>query len=311
MQNGKNTVPVITVEHLTKAFDGKKAVDDLSFTVPKGCLFAFLGQNGAGKSTTINMLIGLLKKDTGSIRYNGSDKLASFKEKIGVVFQNNIFDDLLTVQENLLLYGSLYLSDSAEVKARYTEIVELLELGDFTKKRFKTLSGGQKRKAEIARALFSSPEILFLDEPTTGLDPKTRAEVWEILHSIQKEKGITLFLTTHYMEETANADQVVIIHQGKKVCEGSPAELKAHYSFDRILITPEDEAQFETQLKTQQLDFEKTADTYTLRLKDTAQSIEFLHNMKDYIRYFEVKKGTMDDVFLNAVGEEISGGVSL
>ncbi|MDR1628598.1 MAG: ABC transporter ATP-binding protein [Oscillospiraceae bacterium] len=309
MQNGTSTQPVITVENLSKAFDGKKAVDNLSFSVPKGSLFAFLGQNGAGKSTTINMLIGLLKKDGGGIRYNGSDNFAAFKDKIGVVFQNNIFDDLLSVQENLLLYGSFYLSDSAAVKKRYAEIVELLGLGDFTKKKFRTLSGGQKRKAEIARSLFSSPEILFLDEPTTGLDPKTRAEVWEVLHSIQRENAITLFLTTHYMEETANADQVVIIHQGKKVCEGSPAELKAQFSFDRMLITPGDAARFETQLQTEKLAFEKTADTYTVHLKDTEQSIDFLYAAKGNIRFFEVKKGTMDDVFLNAVGEEISGEV--
>jgi len=308
LQNNRNSEAIITVENLSKSFNDKKAVDNLSFSVPKGSLFAFLGQNGAGKSTTINMLIGLVKKDGGSICYNGSEDLLSFKNQIGVVFQNNIFDDLLTVEENLLLYGSLYLSDQKTVRTRYKEIVSLLSLAEFEKKRFRTLSGGQKRKAEIARALFISPQVLFLDEPTTGLDPKTRAEVWNILHTIRRNTGMTVFLTTHYMEETADADQVVIIHRGVRVCEGSPAELKAKYSFDRILITPENAGQFEKQLGGKNILFEKTSDTYLLRMENTEQSIDLLYALKDNIRFYEVKMGSMDDVFLNAVGENIGEG---
>ena len=295
--------PVLTVENLSKAFDGKNAVDNLTFSVPDGSLFAFLGQNGAGKSTTINMLIGLLKKDGGNIVYDGSLNLAAFKNQIGVVFQNNVFDDLLTVEENLKLYGSLYMNGSKSVKARYDEIAALLSLNDFSKKRFKTLSGGQRRKAEIARALFTSPRLLFLDEPTTGLDPKTRAEVWNVLHSVRRATNMTVFLTTHYMEETSDADRVVIIHQGKLICEGSPAELKARYSHDRLLITPKNAAALEKTLNGKDLPFEKTADTYSVRLSDTGQSIGLLYALKDNIRFYEVKKGTMDDVFLNAVGE--------
>ncbi|GHV02237.1 ABC transporter [Clostridia bacterium] len=300
-----NDAPILSVENLRKSFDGKPAVDGVSFSVPRGGLFAFLGQNGAGKSTTINMLIGLLKKDGGDVLYDGSPDFAAFKNKIGVVFQNNIFDDLLSVEENLLLYGSLYINDPKTVKTRYREIAAALSLDAFAKKRFKTLSGGQKRKAEIARALFTSPRLLFLDEPTTGLDPKTRAEVWSILHKIRRESGMTVFLTTHYMEETDDADCVVVIHKGKKVCEGSPAELKARYSFDRLLIAPENPALLEESLRNAELEFEKTADTYTVRTGDTRRSIGLLNTLKDNIRFYEVKRGTMDDVFLTAVGENI------
>lgn len=205
---------VIDVNNLTKRFNGKLAVDGVSFSVSKRSLFAFLGQNGAGKTTTINMIIGLLKPDSGDIYYHGKSDFLSYKNKIGIVFQNNILDDLLTVEENLLTYGKLYIKSSKQIKERYNEVSELLSLGSFSKQRFLTLSGGQKRKVEIARALFMSPEILFLDEPTTGLDPKTRAEVWGIIHKLKSENGLTIFLTTHYMEETALADRVAIIDKG-------------------------------------------------------------------------------------------------
>ena len=299
---------VIDVQHLSKAFGSNKAVDNLSFSVPKGSLFAFLGQNGAGKSTTINMLIGLLPKDSGDIYYNGSQDYSAFKNQIGTVFQNNILDDLLTAEENLLLYGALYLKTSRAVKERFKEIVSLLHLEDCIKKPIKTLSGGQRRKMEIARAMWNNPEILFLDEPTTGLDPKTRLEVWDILRRTRQSSGMTVFLTTHYMEETADADQIVIIHKGKLVARGSPAELKAQYSGDRLLITPVSATEFEAALHSKNLEFEKVADTYILRHNSTEQSIELLYELRSNIRFYESVKGSMDDVFLQAAGEKIEGG---
>jgi len=299
---------VIEVQHLSKAFGANQAVDDLSFSIPKGSLFAFLGQNGAGKSTTINMLIGLLPKDKGKIYYNGSENYGAFKNQIGTVFQNNILDELLTAEENLLLYGALYLKTKRVIRTRYEEIVSLLNLEECAKKQIKNLSGGQKRKMEIARALWNTPQILFLDEPTTGLDPKTRLEVWEILHQIRKKNGMTVFLTTHYMEETADADQVVIIHRGKIVAQGSPAELKARYSSDKLHITPENPGLLEQSLSAKNLPYEKTADTYVLRMDSPRQSIELLGEWKENIRYFESVMGSMDDVFLQTAGEKIEGG---
>jgi len=298
---------ILEVKNLKKSFDGKTVVDGISFAVEKRSLFAFLGQNGAGKTTTINMIIGLLPREEGEIFYEGSPDLAAYKNKIGVVFQGDILDDLLTVEENLMTYGALYIKSPKEVKRRFNEIIELLSLEQVVKQRFKTLSGGQKRKTEIARALFMSPEILFLDEPTTGLDPKTRAEVWHIIHELKNNNGLTIFLTTHYMEETLSADQVAIIDHGKMIAAGSPAQLKSAYTYDKLMITPVDAPRLEEQLKALGLASQKTADTYTMRIDSTAQSIELLHSLKDNIRFYEVVKGTMDDVFLTVVGEKMTG----
>lgn len=299
---------LIEIKNLAKTFGTNKAVDGISFTVEAGSFFAFLGQNGAGKSTTINMLIGLMQKDGGDFFYEGNKRIEQFKNQIGVVFQSNVFDDKLTVKENLQLYGVFYLSGRSSMQKRYKEIVDLFSLEKVENKRFGTLSGGQKRKAEMARALFSSPKILFLDEPTTGLDPRTRIDVWNILHKVRKETGMTLFLTTHYMEETADADKVVIIHKGQKICEGSPSELKAKYSFDRLFIIPKIEAEFEKKLKDKNIRFHKSADIFIIKINDTTESIDILSALKDDIRFYEVKKGSMDDVFLSVVGESITTG---
>ena len=184
---------ILSVKHLSKSFGQLKAVDDLSFNVESGKLFAFLGQNGAGKSTTINMLIGTLERDGGEIVYAGDQTFTQFKEKIGVVFQNNILDNFLTVEENIKLYGRLYAENNERIKNRYEELAKLFEFKEFEKKKFKTLSGGQKRRVEVARALFNTPEILFLDEPTTGLDPKTRIDVWRVINKIRRDTGMTVF----------------------------------------------------------------------------------------------------------------------
>lgn len=300
---------VIEVTNLTKIFGTNKAVDGISFNIPAGSFFAFLGQNGAGKSTTINMLIGLLEKDSGDFFYEDNKTIEQFKNQIGIVFQSNVFDDKLSVKENLRLYGTFYLPDKQSMLKRYKEIITLFDLEDIENKRFNTLSGGQKRKVEIARALFSSPKILFLDEPTTGLDPKTRIDVWNILHKIRKAFGMTLFLTTHYMEETAEADKVVIIHKGQKVCEGSPSQLKSIYSCDKLFIVPKSELEFEQKLKDKKIIFDKSADNYIIKVKDTIESIDILSMLKDYIKFYEVKKGSMDDVFLSVVGESIKGDI--
>ena len=299
---------IIEINNLHKRFGDIEAVRGIDFHVEAGSLFAFLGQNGAGKSTTINVILGLLRPDEGNVNYCAFGSFEAFKRNIGVVFQNNVFDDYLSVEENLMLYGQLYLRNAKAVKKRYAEICGLLSLDEYTKKRFKALSGGQKRKAEIARALFNTPQMLFLDEPTTGLDPKTRAEVWSVLREIQRKSGMTIFLTTHYMEETSDADKVVIIHRGERVCEGSPAELKAKYSHDRLLITPNDAEALETSLTERGFEFERITDTYMIKIRSAANSIELLHDLKDNVRYYEAVRGSMDDVFLNAVGEDIGGG---
>ncbi len=291
---------ILKVENLEKSFGDLKAVDGLSFKVERGKLFAFLGQNGAGKSTTINMLIGALEKDCGSIIYEGNKTFNEFKEKIGVVYQHNIFDDVLTVKENIMLFGRLYSKNNEHIEERYEELAETFEFKEYEKKKFKTLSGGQKRKVEIARALFNNPEILFLDEPTTGLDPKTRIDVWKIVNKIRHQSNMTVFLTTHYMEETQDADEVVIINKGKKIAEGTPFYLKEKYSSDKIKIVPKDENIFEKAVG--KLKYTKTANVYEFLSRDVNEEIEIINKFKDYILYFEVIKGSMDDVFLNSVG---------
>lgn len=296
---------ILNVENLTKTFGELKAVDDLSFSVERGKLFAFLGQNGAGKSTTINMLIGTLSKDSGNVFYGDGESFQEYKNKIGVVFQNNILDDMLSVEENLKLYGKLYLKDKEEVAARYEQLALLFDFKSFEKKKFKNLSGGQKRRVEIARALFNTPEILFLDEPTTGLDPRTRIDVWRVINEIRLSSEMTVFLTTHYMEETADADEVVIIHNGHKIAEGSPAQLKEKFSCDKVRIVPKNKKSFEKLIK--KMKYNIIADQYEFLSKDAAEEIELLSKFKDEIKYFEVLRGSMDDVFLNAVGESILG----
>ncbi len=294
---------ILRVENLSKRFGQLQAVDDLSFVVESGKLFAFLGQNGAGKSTTINMLIGTLSADNGNIVYGGDKTFKQFKNKIGVVFQNNIFDELLTVEENIKLFGRLYTPNKQNIKERYEELATLFDFKSFEKKKFKNLSGGQKRRVEIARALFNTPEILFLDEPTTGLDPKTRIDVWKVVNKVRKETGMTVFLTTHYMEETGDADEVVIIHNGKKIAGGTPAELKEKYSCDKVKIVPKNPKRFEKLVGG--MEYERVADHFEFLFKDANAEIELLEKYKNEIKFFEVLRGSMDDVFLNAVGENV------
>ncbi|MDR2538845.1 MAG: ABC transporter ATP-binding protein [Bifidobacteriaceae bacterium] len=296
---------IVKVDHLRKQFHKTLAVNDLSFAVPVGSFFAFLGQNGAGKTTTINMLLGLLEPTSGSFIYADDLSVQQFKSHIGVVFQNNVLDDMLSVRENLYLYGELYLNSSKLVEKRLTEIVDQLNLRPILKQKFKTLSGGEKRKAEIARALFNRPRLLFLDEPTTGLDPKTRAEVWQLLYRVKAETGMTIFLTTHYMQEVADADQVIIIHRGKIVAHGTPAELKAQYTHDTLSLTPQNYQLLEQQLQNAGSNYTKVADTYHVPVDNTEQAITILKLVHSNLRFFEATRGDMDDVFLNAVGEQI------
>ena len=295
---------ILEIKHLKKSYGQIKAVNDISFEVRKGSLFAFLGQNGAGKSTTINVITTLLNKDEGEVLINGYSDENYIRTKIGVVFQENVSDDLLTVKENLISRGVLYLKEKQAVEKRYQEIIETLELKDLENRKYKTLSGGQKRRVEIARALFSDPEILILDEPTTGLDPETRQLVWQVLEKLQKEKNITIFLTTHYMEEAAKADYVVIIHKGKIIAKGSPSELKNTYSKDYFKIVPKDKQKLTTYLEKEKKIYKKVSDQYLIEVENAQETIELILELKENIKTFEVVKGTLDDVFIHVIGEQ-------
>lgn len=305
----------IQVHHMVKQFKENYAVNDISFHVKKGELFGFLGVNGAGKSTTINILCTLYPMNLGSASICGLDLNAQkdkIRKHIGVVFQENSLDDRLSVKENLLYRSYLYSSDSNLIKKRLSNVCELLELSDLLKKRYKKLSGGQKRRCEIARALLHQPEILFLDEPTTGLDPKTRSLVWDQISYLKNELGMTIFLTTHNMEEAAKAEHIVVIDHGKIVADASPFTLKEKYSFDKLRLHTNETATVLEIVNT--FGFRANIDTncITVQLPNTLASIPLLQALENHIQAYEVLQGTMEDAFLtltnNTNNEYKNGG---
>lgn len=292
---------ILEVKNLSKSYGNLKAVDDISFEVRRGEFFCFLGPNGAGKSTTIKIITTLLARDKGEYSLNANTDDTYIRSKIGVVFQENTSDDFLTVKENIFYIGRLYLPDKAMLMEKYNELKKTLSLGDIENKPFKNLSGGQKRRVEIAKALVGSPEILFMDEPTTGLDPESRKVIWFIIQNLQKQRNLTVFLTTHYMHETNDADYVVILNKGRIYAQGTPNELKNRYASDILKIKPKEEEKLDAYLKEKGFASSRVADTAVIKNLTIEQNITLLSDNKDNIESFEVIKGTMDDVFISVV----------
>ena len=298
---------IIKIDNLCKSFGEVKAVQDLSFSVKEGELFAFLGVNGAGKSTTINIMCGQLPKDSGSVEINGADldnSLDAVKSSLGVVFQQSVLDGILSVYDNLESRAALYGIVGAEFKERLSELASLLDFEDLLKRKVGKLSGGQRRRIDIARALLHRPKILILDEPTTGLDPQTRKLLWQVIDDLRKDEGMTVFLTTHYMEETADADYVVILDSGKIVAEGTPLELKNKHTGDYISIYGVDEEV----VKGFGYDYAEVNDGFRIAVPNTATATELILKHKDAFVDYEVVKGKMDDVFLAVTGKKLEGG---
>lgn len=300
---------IIKVNNLTKKFKELTAVNDISFSVEKGELFGFLGENGAGKTTTINMLCTLLAPTEGEVEVAGyrlGKEDVKIKQRIGVVYQDNCLDEILTVKQNLVSRGALYESDHRKQKENLGRVCEILELKNLLNRRYGKLSGGQKRRCEIARALLNTPEILFLDEPTTGLDPASRQSVWETIYKLQKELGMTVFLTTHYMEEAAKANHIGIMQKGRLVQFGTPFELKERFAKDKLFLVPEigKEEAVQRVLKEQGYFFKIREGRLQLALNSTIEALAVLETIKQNLAGFEVIQGTMDDVFLNATKEE-------
>lgn len=298
---------IIQTEHLTKYFRDVKAVDDISFSVEQGELFGFLGVNGAGKSTTISMLCTMLAPTGGSARINGyvlGKDNQQIKRSIGIVFQNSCLDRLLTVKENLMLRGMLYEKDKRRLRSNLENLSSILGMEELMGRPFGKLSGGQKRRCEIAGALMHTPDILVLDEPTTGLDPASRKRVWEIIGRLQKELGMTVFLTTHYMEEAAEANHIAIMDRGKLVSFGTPFELKEQYAKDRMVLIPKEACWQELicRIKEQKLYFEEREGRLFILVDTTMAAIPILEGSRELIDGFEVIQGSLDDVFLNAAG---------
>jgi multidrug/hemolysin transport system ATP-binding protein len=299
---------IIDVIDLHKSYGQIKAVNGISFYVEKGSLFAFLGPNGAGKTTTINILSTLLKKDQGEVFVN-DNKLGEHEDEIrnsiGIVFQEGVLDPLLSVKENLETRGSFYGLQKAVLNERVENALKITGIMDLSSRKYGSLSGGQKRRADIARALLNAPKILFLDEPTTGLDPQTRKNVWQTIIKLQKEENMTVFLTTHYMEEADMADYVVIIDNGEIAAKGTPSFLKDEYSNDILKIKPIDEKMLISYLEKNNIEYTKQIDVFVVRLENTLESIEIVSDVKDNIASYQVLNGTLDDAFINITGKEI------
>lgn len=301
--------PIIEISHLNKRFGEVQAVKDLSFRVGEGELFAFLGINGAGKSTTINMLCGQLMPDDGEIRIDGKslqEDPDGMKRKLGIVFQNSVLDKALSVRDNLESRAALYGISGKAFQGRLEELAEHLDFQDLLKRTVGKLSGGQRRRIDIARALIHSPQILILDEPTTGLDPQTRKTLWNVVEDLRKNEKMTVFLTTHYMEEAAGAGYVVIIDKGSIAAEGTPLELKNAYSGDFVTIYGAEEAEIQKLEMPYEKDREQ--DLFRLFVPNTARATELILKHPEVFRDYEIAKGKMDDVFLAVTGKKLTGG---
>ena len=303
--NGKQE-NIIEIENLSKSYGKVKAVQDLSFRVKEGELFAFLGVNGAGKSTTISVICGQLEKDAGKVFVCGKDTdtdMDYIKSRIGVVFQDCVLDKALSVKDNLVCRAALYDIMGDELKKRLNELSEVLQIGDLMNRAVGKLSGGQRRRIDIARALLHKPEVLILDEPTTGLDPQTRSLIWEVIDKLRKETNMTVLLTTHYMEEATPADYVVIIDSGKIAAEGTPLELKNTYSGDYVTIYGITEA--EARAVAGERKIMPLRDGWQIEVKDTAEATDMIVENRELFRDYEITKGAMDSVFLAVTGKSI------
>ncbi len=298
---------IIEIEHLQKAFGNVRAVDDLSFKVAQGELFAFLGVNGAGKSTTINIICGSLRKDGGRVIIDGTDldhNTDAVKRELGVVFQNSLLDKALSVRDNLESRAALYGITGAAFKAKLLELAKLLDFEELLARPVGKLSGGQRRRIDIARALLHDPKILILDEPTTGLDPQTRKLLWNVIAMLRRQRGMTVFLTTHYMEEAADADQVVILERGRIVAEGTPLELKNRYTGDFVTLYGVEESA----VKSLGVSYEKLPEAIRLALPNTAAATGLILEHPELFSDYEITKGKMDDVFLAVTGRSLREG---
>lgn len=299
---------IIEIEGLRKSYGTLKAVKGIDFYVERGTLFAFLGPNGAGKSTTINIIDTLLKPDAGDIVIDGhilGREDDAIRPIIGTVFQDNVLDRLLTVKENMTIRGSFYYSKRDELMAAVDNAAKITGVTGYIDRPYGKLSGGQRRRADIARALVNTPKILILDEPTTGLDPQTRQNIWETIEHLRKEKNVTIFLTTHYMEEADRADYVVIIDNGSIVAKGTPADIKEQYSTDSLVIHTSQMGEVAGIIRDMKFKYKIQGDTVTIKLDSTMQSLPVIEKCKDLMIGFQVIEGSMDDAFINITGKEI------
>jgi ABC-2 type transport system ATP-binding protein len=299
---------IIEVKNFTKKYGDFTAVNDISFEVEEGTIFAFLGPNGAGKSTTINTLCTIFEKTSGTLLIDGKDvttQKSEVRSTIGVVFQDATLDNKMSINENLKMHCVFYNIPKREVEERIQFVLKLVDLLKERNKMVGALSGGMKRRVEIARGLIHYPKVLFLDEPTTGLDPQTRAHIWEYITKLQKERNITIFLTTHYMEEAEICNKVAIMDGGVIVAYDTPYSLKKQYTKDKAYITTENEQELEKLLEEYKLEYVKKDGYYKVDAENISGLLQVLSLQKDVISDIEIKKGTFNDVFLEITGKKI------
>ncbi len=294
---------ILIVKNLKKNYKKLEAVKGVSFTIEKGSFFSFIGHNGAGKSTTINMISTLLEKTSGEIIIDGlviGEDDEKIRKKIGIVFQDSLLDKNLTVEENLRLRASFYKMNKIDFDKRIKDLNNTIMVNDIIKQRYGSLSGGQRRRVDILNAIINLPKILILDEPTTGLDPKSRKIIWNSIKNLQKDRDMTVFLTTHYMEETLCSDKVIIIHHGEIICEGTPETLRNEHTQDTLNILSNNLEELEEELRSKDISFEVDKDKIIVKINNSKEAIPILSNLKKFDS-FEVRRGTMDDVFLNVI----------
>lgn len=298
---------IIEINDLSKKFGEIKAVSNISFFVEQGQLFAFLGVNGAGKSTTISIICGQLSRDAGEVNVCGlniDEKSDEIKNKLGVVFQDSVLDMSLTVRENLKCRAALYGIFDDDFNKKFNELADLLDFKELVNRTVGKLSGGQRRRIDIARALINEPSILILDEPTTGLDPQTRKTLWSVIEDLRRTRGMTVFLTTHYMEEAADADYVVILDSGKIVASGTPIDLKNNYSGDFVTIYNTSKES----LKPLNKKLERVNEGYRFTVSNISEVTDLIVKYPYLFKDYEIVKGKMDDVFLAVTGKRLIEG---
>ena len=307
MEN-KNIEYAIEIEHLSKKYKNKTVIEDLSFKVKKGNVFCYLGLNGAGKSTTINILCQVLERTSGDIKVLGKDidkDSLDIKKEIGIVFQNSCLDKELSVYQNLKIKALLFGISKSLFKEKLNYLDELLDLKPILKSKYQKLSGGQKRRVDIAYGLINEPKLLFLDEPTTGLDPINREKVWNAIKTLIDKENITIFLTTHYMEEAELADDIIFIKEGKIIAQGTPNELKNKFSSNILKIYKKFNQEDNQKLKKYFNNVDYKNNCYLVKINNINNIIENNNDIKDLLQDIEIIKGNMQDVFLNvAYGEE-------
>ena len=286
---------ILQAKNISKRYGNHLAVDNIQLQFKRGTFNAILGPNGAGKSTTISMLIGLKQPTQGEIIYESGTK-------IGVVFQTSVLDEMLTVRENLTIRAKQYKGLKPD---RVSDLIGRLGLSAFQKQKYGTLSGGQKRRVDIARALLHGPDLLFLDEPTTGLDIQTRKSIWDLLYQLQREEGMTVVLTTHYLDEADEADQIYIVDHGKVIAQGSALDIKSQYATNILKIRFKERQQIES-IKSSGMSVEQQSQLeYVLRPESEREAIDYLVQVRDKLAHFEFRPGTMDDAFIALTGREV------